>query len=130
MRESKLTKLGRLMGHYEDGEQRSDGVSIPHDCNDFSTFIPAPVRPVEPVYESEDLPDLNHSWAEYTDDGEPGHCANCGWGSAYVLGKPNCAREAARIRNTQLRNAWLRSLPKYEAQMEYYNSVIVPLGEQ
>lgn len=103
----------------------SDGVYIP--CT-TGVYIPAPVKPPEPVYEDEDLPDLDHSWEDYDEDGTPGCCANCGWGSAYVLGKYNCAREAARIRNTQLRNAWRRSLPAYEAQMEYYASVIAPMA--
>lgn len=131
MSESELTKLWRLIGLHGDMEQRSDGISIPYDCNDSATFIPAPTRPVEPVYESEDLPDKGHDYE--VDSWGDMECRLCG--CTNVLGFPErqaggCARISAVRRNERKRQAYERRVAAYKYQMEYYNSVIVPLGKQ
>lgn len=100
MSKSELTELGRRMGHYGELEQRSDGVTIPYDCNDFAAFIPAPVPPVKPIYEPE--PDMAQDWYGWVD---------------------------ARWRNNEANREYFRELEKYRAQMEYYNSVIRVLAD-
>ncbi|KPG13768.1 hypothetical protein AN911_00575 [Mycobacteroides immunogenum] len=98
MRESKLTKLGRLMGHYVDGEPMSDDFTRIFTDGKAWIDIPAPACPVEPEYEYEDK---TRPW-DYLDE---------------------------HHRNMGLEGAHCRAMRTYEAQMEYYNSVIVTLQQ-
>lgn len=87
--------------------------------------IPAPMRPVEPTYETEDLPDKDHTW--HSDDPT---CAACGRSYGWEKATPpDCLRLAAHSANERKRQDYERRVRTYTAQMEYYNSVIVPLQQ-
>ncbi len=120
-----------------------DGYSYRNDQGEWVNLInprliPAPTRPVEPEYESEDLPDQKHVWNEDGWDGDHHsgsvcsvcfYHSECQWCEPEDLESEGCLRKQAHARNCQLRGAHKRSMAVYEAQMEYYNSVIVPLGD-
>lgn len=77
---------------------RQEGTYIDGD-EQLPTFIPAPVPPVEPEY-------------EYDGEG-PG---------------PRWKYLHEHHRNLERAHQYYKDEDRYRAQMEYYNSVIVPLG--
>lgn len=110
----------------------SDGVYIP--CT-AGVFIPAPARPQEPSYEDEGLPDQKHDWdRDYDYDRWPPKfpCKLCdSWTYDYDNDGENatdCLRQQASERNDTLKRRWEMAINKWEHQMEYFNSVIAPMG--
>jgi len=102
--------------------------------------IDPPVKPVEPEYESEDLPDQKHQWKknergevdvlafEYDDYHNGPRCELCGFGECElchpeVWDDTSCLRKQAEDRNGDRRAEYHHALKKYEAQMEYYRKI-------
>lgn len=104
------------------------------------TNIQPPNKPIEPEYESEDLPDQKHQWKKQEDGSidifafeygdyhngpccelcEFGDCQHC---NSKVWDDMSCLREQAKNRNADRRAEYKAALKKYEAQMEYYEQL-------
>ncbi|PVB24445.1 hypothetical protein [Mycobacteroides abscessus] len=96
-----------------------DGYSYRNDQGEWVNLInprliPAPVCPVEPEYESEDLPDQKHVWNEDGWDGDHHsgsvcsvcfYHSECQWCEPEDLESEGCLRKQAHDQNCQLSGA-------------------------
>lgn len=98
--------------------------------------IKPPEPPAEPVYEDiASMPDKEHNWHEFDSDYHQGlTCPDCDAYTTCTLCSPkaegearanlDCLRNQAEIRNDRLRGEYIKALNRYEAQMDYYRTLI------
>ncbi len=108
------------------------------EAQPVDTIVPAripepPIKPVEPVYEDVSAqPDKPHDWywPGHTDNDFCRDCRgiNCDCGSSNCLDHPrdsiDCLRQQAWNRNWDREHEYKKALERYEAQMDYYHTLI------